>query len=73
MNLSSSSFHDVMAEVLLKRGFSSDQIKAKITEKLLQKAYDSLPVDIRAIAFAWGLEDTVFRDDAFVWLLAHWE
>ena len=27
-----------------------------------------LPINIKLIALEWGLSDTVFRDEAYVWL-----
>ena len=50
------SFHDVLVE-LKARDYSDDELKA---------AFDQLPIPIQDVAFQWGLADTVFRDDAFV-------
>lgn len=42
--------------------------KSKLTSEELEKTYNRLPDAIKAIAEEWGMDDTVFRDEAFVWL-----
>ena len=32
------------------------------------KQFERLPASIQLIAFEWGLSDTPFRDEAYVWL-----
>lgn len=58
------SFHDVLSEL--------DAVASRATpgysRAQCRKAFEILPTHIRDIAHAWGMGDTVFRDDAYVWL-----
>ncbi len=50
---------DVFAEVI------NDE--TEITESLVYRNYKRLPKSITGIGERWGWNDTVFRDDAYVW------
>jgi hypothetical protein len=50
--------HDVIFEV---KGF-------KPTNEQIQEIWDSLPEHIKGVALEWGCDDTVFRDNMYVWL-----
>jgi hypothetical protein len=52
------SFHDVLAEIT-PREYTLEECRV---------AFDRLPDNIQFLALEWGLSDTVFRDDAYVWL-----
>lgn len=49
-------FHDVFCEL----GFN-------FTDKQLKKLFRKLPENIRNIAHCWGMSDTVFRDESFIY------
>jgi hypothetical protein len=53
-------FHDVVIEVL-----------GHYERPTLEKIFTLLPLDIRGIAFSWGLSDTPFRDEVYVWINAN--
>jgi hypothetical protein len=50
--------HDVLAEIE-DREYTKEECRA---------AFLRLPYNIQAIAVSWGLDDTVFRDEAYVFL-----
>ena len=52
------SFHDCIYEV-------NNQ---SLSCERLRSVFDSLPNNIQSIAYAWGLSDSVFRDEASVFL-----
>lgn len=52
------SFHDVLFEL-------DEQER---TPEQLRLVFEALPEVVRDIAHCWGLGDTVFRDEAFVYL-----
>lgn len=52
------SFHDVIIEVT----------GESLEPDGLRKVFNTLPEHIRNTAHSWGLSDTVFRDDASVFL-----
>lgn len=64
-----SALHDVVVGVLFKKNIKD----FTITDALLERLYFRLPLQIRSIAFSWGCNDTVFRDEAYSHLLEHWD
>ena len=52
------SFHDVVL----------DAMKISLNQEGLETIFWQLPEHTRALAFQWGLSDTVFRDDAYIFL-----
>lgn len=63
-------FHDVVAEILHVKDIKDAEL---LTPDNLRKFYDMLPLHIINDAKAWGCRDTVFRDNAYVWLLENWD
>lgn len=61
------SFHDCVVEAL---SWSYEQGKA-LTPETLRKVFDALPEHVRDVAHSWGMSDTPFRDDAFVFIRHH--
>jgi hypothetical protein len=55
------SFHDVVCEIR----------KGKYTPDTLKDIFIKLPDHIKNQAQIWGINDTVVRDDAYVYLCAH--
>ena len=55
-NINLDGFHDVMVEAICNR---------KFTDKEVQDCFNSLPDDIKNLAYEWGSYDTVFRDKAY--------
>ncbi len=51
-------FHDVVVELT----------GESLGPKQLRVLFDSLPEQTRNIAHCWGMSDTVFRDEAYVFL-----
>lgn len=50
--------HDVVYDVTWK----------KSTREELEKVFDSLPIDLKHLAYQWGMNDTVFREKAHSYL-----
>jgi len=50
--------HDVVFDVTWK----------KSTREELEKVFDSLPIDLKHLAYQWGMNDTVFREKAHDYL-----
>lgn len=63
------SWHDVVVSVLNTLEITD---KSYSDYAKLVKLYNKVPHNIRSTAVIWGSSDTVFRDDAYVWLLANW-
>lgn len=63
-------FHDVVAELLYVKNIKDTSWLDK--EKLLEM-YNALPLHIKNDSTTWGFADTVFRDNAYTWLLEKWE
>lgn len=40
----------------------------KSTREELEKVFDSLPSHLKHLAYEWGMNDTVFRDDTYDFL-----
>jgi hypothetical protein len=53
------SFHDVVWDATGKEDWTNEQLK---------ELFLFLPRDIQHTAFQWGLSDTPFKDDAYVYL-----
>jgi Tfp pilus assembly protein PilN len=58
------SFHDVVADVTGESSIPVEQLKM---------IFSRLPRHVQMTALQWGLSDTVFRDQAFVYLREHRE
>ena len=56
-----SAMHDVILEAL-------DYPNSSITEELILEYWEKLPDHIKGTAIEWGCDDSVFRDNMFVWL-----
>jgi hypothetical protein len=54
--------HDVILEAL-------DYKNEYITDDLIKEYWDKLPDHIKGIAIQWGCNDTVFRDEMYVWVI----
>jgi hypothetical protein len=52
--------HDVLVDALENKRYTDTQI---------EKAFHLLPEHIQHIAFQWGSSDTVFRDEAYVYIM----
>lgn len=39
-----------------------------LTDDLIKTYWDKLPEEIKGIAVQWGCDDSVFRDEMYVWL-----
>ena len=50
--------HDVILET---KGYNP-------TDEQIQEIWNSLPEDIKGTALQWGCDDTVFRDNLYVYL-----
>ena len=63
-------------DILLEAGYfileSFDAIP-EITENVMIRFFNLLPIGIRMTGFGWGLSDTVFGDNAYVFLCANEE
>lgn len=55
-----SGFHDAVME--------AQCLQAPLTREYLQEVFATLPDRIRLLALMWGLSDTVFRDEVFLYL-----
>lgn len=44
-----------------------------ITSELMNEVWKGLPERIQYIAIEWGTSDTVFREEAYIWLEKHKE
>ncbi len=62
-------FHDVVYDVLCK--LNPDKKVSKLPDDFLMAVFGILPEHIRFTAYQWGMGDTVFRDEAYVYLLEH--
>jgi len=51
-------------DILAEMGLDPEKYSLKEQRKIFEK----LPEEVRNIAHCWGLNDTVFRDEAFVYL-----
>ncbi len=58
--------YDVLMEVIAKRG----EPERTFTDAELRIVFDSLPTHVRDIAHCWSISDTVFGDEAFLYLEA---
>jgi len=58
------SFYDAVVDAL-------PEFDRKFTKEQLVVIFKSLPYADQAVALAWGLSDTCFRDSAFVHIRAH--
>lgn len=56
-----SRFHDVLYELYDK----------SFEEKQLERLFMKLPDDVKQIAYRWGAGDTVFGDEAYVYIKEH--
>jgi hypothetical protein len=56
--------HDVILEAL-------DYKNEDITDDLIKEYWDNLPDHIKGIAVRWGCNDTVFRDEMYVWVVKY--
>jgi hypothetical protein len=54
--------HDVILEAL-------DYKNEYITDDLIKEYWGKLPDHIKGIAIQWGCNDTVFRDEMYVWVI----
>jgi hypothetical protein len=61
------SFHDCVFDAL----DLHDWAEGYLSDMFLMQAFISLPLHIRMTAFEWGLSDTVFRDEAYVYIEKH--
>jgi hypothetical protein len=52
--------HDVILEAL--------NLESEISDKTIKTIWDNLPEHIQGDAIQWGCDDTVFRDNMYVWL-----
>lgn len=58
--------YDVLMEVIAKRG----EPERTFTDVELRIVFDALPTHVRDIAHCWSISDTVFADEAFLYLEA---
>lgn len=62
-------FHDVIVNVMACKKVGD---KTLLNSQSLIAIYNCLPEHIKSIAREWGMNDTVFRDTAYVWLSVNW-
>jgi len=55
-------FHDVVVDI-----FSAEE---EISMEILKALFQQLPEHIQHIALEWGLSDTVFRDEAYAYIVS---
>ena len=53
--------HDVILDATWESG------KLKLSQKELESLFDELPSHIKDDAYHWGINDTVVRDNIYVW------
>lgn len=63
-------FEDVIVEVLI--DVNPKCATFYTTPSALRKIFKLLPERIVSDAYVWGMSDTVFRDNAYTWLLSNW-